>query len=503
MPSGQFVPSRIHLDYPEWTPPSVGDTGKPWVWNNATQKYEQVSGVTFASGVATLATALVAPTWRPAADSGTALKIQNTAGNVDVAIADTVNGYFRVNTLLVNTSSPNDNSLPYKAVVSLPGGLNDNGGVMITSNQNVNGYKALLSLVNYQNTITGGYAKTTFLASSYQNASVSSTQNPDGTFVNLTVLFAPNLNTVTQNLYLQTTPSNANVSTSGENVLSQAYIYVQGSAGQQTKINAAVGYRSRGQLVVTNTVVTTMTDFHAAPFVGMANGSIVARYGLLIDFDATNITNAYGVFQSSPSLRNYFAGNVGIGTVSAAYALHIENNMVGSAVEQNALFINSQINSGVNTYNSIGRGFQGIMVSPSLVNAGATNFTGVYIRQQLNGSGDVTNITGAQIYTGYDYAGNTNTVTSARGVWIKNWGNTAPQTFTSQYGLYIDNIAGAANNYSIYTGAGDVRLMASSADKLGFHGVSPIARQLLATGAGRTVDDVITFLQNLGLARQS
>ena len=43
----------------------------------------------------------------------------------------------------------------------------------------------------------------------------------------------------------------------------------------------------------------------------------------------------------------------------------------------------------------------------------------------------------------------------------------------------------------------------SNADAYSFHGVAPIARQLLATGAGRTVDDVITFLQNLGLARQT
>lgn len=38
---------------------------------------------------------------------------------------------------------------------------------------------------------------------------------------------------------------------------------------------------------------------------------------------------------------------------------------------------------------------------------------------------------------------------------------------------------------------------------LGFYGSSPIAQALLATGAGHTVDDVITALQNLGLLRQS
>jgi hypothetical protein len=35
------------------------------------------------------------------------------------------------------------------------------------------------------------------------------------------------------------------------------------------------------------------------------------------------------------------------------------------------------------------------------------------------------------------------------------------------------------------------------------NGATPVARQLLATGAGHTVDDVITVLQNFGIARQS
>lgn len=40
-------------------------------------------------------------------------------------------------------------------------------------------------------------------------------------------------------------------------------------------------------------------------------------------------------------------------------------------------------------------------------------------------------------------------------------------------------------------------------DKLGFFAVTPVARPLVATGAGKTVDNVITELQNLGLFRQS
>lgn len=40
-------------------------------------------------------------------------------------------------------------------------------------------------------------------------------------------------------------------------------------------------------------------------------------------------------------------------------------------------------------------------------------------------------------------------------------------------------------------------------NKLGFYGVAPIARAILATGAGHTVDDIIIALQNLGLVKQS
>lgn len=40
-------------------------------------------------------------------------------------------------------------------------------------------------------------------------------------------------------------------------------------------------------------------------------------------------------------------------------------------------------------------------------------------------------------------------------------------------------------------------------NSIGFYGVTPVARQVLATGAGATVDNVITALQNLGLVSQT
>lgn len=45
--------------------------------------------------------------------------------------------------------------------------------------------------------------------------------------------------------------------------------------------------------------------------------------------------------------------------------------------------------------------------------------------------------------------------------------------------------------------------IATSAGQVGFYGVDTIARQLLATGAGNDADDIIAFLQLIGLCKQS
>ena len=40
-------------------------------------------------------------------------------------------------------------------------------------------------------------------------------------------------------------------------------------------------------------------------------------------------------------------------------------------------------------------------------------------------------------------------------------------------------------------------------NKIGFWGVTPVVQQVLATGGGATVDNVITMLQTIGLCKQS
>lgn len=102
---------------------------------------------------------------------------------------------------------------------------------------------------------------------------------------------------------------------------------------------------------------------------------------------------------------------------------------------------------------------------------------------------------------------------------------TGAGTVTTNIGLYIASLTKGGTNYAIYTGAGTVRLGdslqladaanvvlgtttgskigTSTSQKLAFWNSAPAAQQVLATGAGKTVDNVITFLQSIGLCRQS
>lgn len=52
-------------------------------------------------------------------------------------------------------------------------------------------------------------------------------------------------------------------------------------------------------------------------------------------------------------------------------------------------------------------------------------------------------------------------------------------------------------------GAGAGGTLGDAGDKLGFYGTAPVARQLLATGAGHTADEIIAALQLVGLFRQA
>jgi len=89
---------------------------------------------------------------------------------------------------------------------------------------------------------------------------------------------------------------------------------------------------------------------------------------------------------------------------------------------------------------------------------------------------------------------------------------------TTNYAGYFDAIS-ATNNYAIYVQRGNIVFSqannviidtttgtqwgTATGQKQSWWGVTPVVQQVLATGASHTSDDIITFLQLIGLCKQS
>lgn len=63
-------------------------------------------------------------------------------------------------------------------------------------------------------------------------------------------------------------------------------------------------------------------------------------------------------------------------------------------------------------------------------------------------------------------------------------------------------VLGDGLNFGVGTTTGS-KIGTSATQKIGFWDATPVVQQVLATGAGATVDNVITFLQTIGLCKQS
>lgn len=74
---------------------------------------------------------------------------------------------------------------------------------------------------------------------------------------------------------------------------------------------------------------------------------------------------------------------------------------------------------------------------------------------------------------------------------------------TDVFQMYSGGIYMFGGKNFTFTNTTGTQIGTSPAERLAFYGTSPVARQILATGASATVDDVITFLQTIGLCQQS
>ena len=264
-------------------------------------------------------------------------------------------------------------------------------------------------------------------------------------------------------------------------------------------------------------------------------GPIGTLYGHYFE-ELTRGTTNYAIFTAGAT-PSYFGGLVQAGSnfrvdglasfgnvaANTAYQVYIAANLDATKVAGMAALAVSPIN--VSTGNSYGLFFSNAAQNNTLASIG-TNYTygmsGLAACYATSANSAARGIYGARFgtlfsantgYTAtaiYAYAitidtfaatgAGTISIGEVVGVNIENQGSSKAPT---SHGLRIKAQSGSSASYSLYTEAGTVRLMASAADKIGFHGATPVAQQLLATGAGATVDNVITALQTLGLLRQS
>ena len=71
-------------------------------------------------------------------------------------------------------------------------------------------------------------------------------------------------------------------------------------------------------------------------------------------------------------------------------------------------------------------------------------------------------------------------------------------------GIEVGNTIDMGNSRNIEFGtATGGKIGTATGEKLCFWGVTPVVQQVLATGGGATVDNVISLLQTLGLCKQA
>jgi len=113
----------------------------------------------------------------------------------------------------------------------------------------------------------------------------------------------------------------ANPAASSSGVYYAIYGESGDNAGVTSNLTSASALISVGGGIVhrgTGTI-TGSVGFYAAPPAVPNGGTITTAYGLFVaGLKNTGVTNSYGIYQSSATDKNYFAGNVGIGTVDNA-----------------------------------------------------------------------------------------------------------------------------------------------------------------------------------------
>lgn len=351
----------------------------------------------------------------------------------------------------------------------------DNRYVMLTGTQTIAGAKTFSDFARFNGSIGINQGASSAYVLGLTSAYPATTVNGSNSYT-------------TQNINAYGVPISAGVTESGYRIALAVHGFLNGAefAGtltDQRGVWARVGANS------------------TAP-----TGTITNSYGVFIEnLDAANVTvtNKYGLYQSSTSAKNYFGGNVGIGTAGPTEKLHVSGNAIitGTIIAYGTVtaggtpgVLNGQ-QVGIQYAPTATTGTYGAQVSQMVATPAASSTATYYGSAVQTGtsSGNVNNFTNSLGLIGVSSSiihRGSGAVTGAANFYSGDGINTGGGTITNFHGLYISTLTAGINNYSIVTGtspsifAGNVRIGGSAAPTVALDVTGAITATGIATFNG-------------------
>ena len=314
-----------------------------------------------------------------------------------------------------------------------------------------------------------------------------------------------------------------------------------------------VGFGAVAPVITGNAVITDYIGLEAEA-ANMTGSTTTNAYGARIGQPTNAASKNVGVFIGSPTSHGDHAANLVVGTKGAIIS---GTPTVGTnTLNQAGLLIVQAGEPGSNNNSALvyfyrtdsAKAFMGITASTALTFGGHTKLVTDLLINAGNNSNGVLLDTNGGLYNngvfgtsgasaasvpgvlanGTWFTGGTATTTKPHvliepdGTTSTNWstsgtgiGVNAPNAFG---GNLIDAQVNAVRKFTVNS-SGVVTLAdaanivlgsttgtkigTATGQKLGFWNATPVVQQVLATGAGATADNIITFLQTLGLCKQS
>jgi hypothetical protein len=404
------------------------DNGANWTWY-ANGTISNNTTTTFIDNVASL----------PNSGIGGEFSSVSVGGDSGIIYADTVKAIRLLNTgelqMLTPTSANSGRATDNNGVVGFGVGVpstTTKSGIYVSDNFNFDSGSAYIAAVQ-SNSVQG----TKSLFKGYKAASANTLPSSSGG----AVYDAINQTFTTSNssICYRAQILSINTTNTGTNYGFLAYNFIQGTA----VMSNYSAFESTGVSVLSTPACTNWFDFRASPITYNEACAIQNRYGVYISFTNTNIANAYGIYQVSPTLINFFGGKIGVGTVAPTNDISLGGQVPRSVGAERITTANS---AGVT-----------VVFSAGGATSGATNKNGGTLM----------------------LSGGISTGTGESGVQLVG---------------YVAGASGTADNTA-------VTALETLGNKIGFYGATPATKPTISGSrmANPALADLLTKLATLGL----